>query len=75
MDYLVTLLRGTEGVTGGRIIGAGFGGSVLAVCEKDKVDEIIDSLKTQYKEKFNKEIATYIVNSSDGAKKIEAPIL
>lgn len=75
IDYLVTLIRGTEGVTGGRIIGAGFGGSVLAICEKNKVDEIIDSLKSKYKEKFDKEIATYIVNSSDGAKKIEAPIL
>ncbi|MDK2953682.1 MAG: galactokinase [Kosmotoga sp.] len=75
LDFMVEKLRNLTGVSGCRMIGAGFGGSVLAICEKTAVDSIISELSEVYKKAYNHEPKFYDVLPSDGARKVEKPIL
>ncbi|MDK2954496.1 galactokinase [Kosmotoga arenicorallina S304] len=69
INFIVDTLKEIDGVTGCRMIGGGFGGSVLAICEKAKVGEISKEVKEKYSAAYGKEAKVYIVNSSDGARK------
>ena len=71
-DFIVDTLREMKGVSGARMIGAGFGGSVLALCEKTEEKKIVEVVKTRYKEKFAIDIDCYEVRPSDGAREVEA---
>jgi galactokinase len=48
VDFIVTRLIGTEGVAGARIMGAGFGGSVLALIKKDAFSSTYTAVKKDY---------------------------
>ena len=41
IDYLCDVLNATDGVLGSEIAGAGLGGCVVALVEKEKADKII----------------------------------
>ncbi len=75
IDYLVEEIRKTDKVSGARMIGGGFGGSILLIAESKCLKEIMKDLKLKYKEKYGIDFDYYIVNSSDGAKKIDKPVL
>lgn len=75
LDFIVEKLRNLTGVSGCRMIGAGFGGSVLAICEKAAVSSIISELSKVYKEAYNQEPKFYDILPSDGAKRVEKPII
>ena len=57
------------------MIGGGFGGSILLIAESNYLKEIMRDLKLKYKEKCGIDFDYYIVNSSDGARKIDKPVL
>lgn len=71
IDFIVDTLRELKGVSGSRMIGGGFGGSVLALCEKDELNKVVEVLKTRYLEKFAIVLDAYEVNPSQGAKEVE----
>jgi len=75
IDYLVEEIRKTDKVSGARMIGGGFGGSILLIAESNYLKEIMRDLKLKYKEKCGIDFDYYIVNSSDGARKIDKPVL
>ncbi|MGD9907177.1 MAG: galactokinase [Mesotoga sp.] len=71
-DFIVDTLREIGGVSGARMIGAGFGGSVLALCEKIEMKKIVEVMKIRYKERFGIDLDSYEVRPSDGAREVDA---
>ncbi len=70
IDYIVDLLKCIEHVYGARIMGGGFGGSVLVISEK-VLDEELVWLKGKYMDRFGIELHGYSVGISDGVKEIK----
>lgn len=68
VDLLVDTAQRFEGVYGSRITGGGFGGCTITLVRKDRVDELMEALKTVYKEKFNKECDVFATTASAGAR-------
>ena len=51
IDGLCDLLNATDGVLGSQIIGAGLGGCVMALVEKEKAEHVIEVLNREYYDK------------------------
>jgi len=47
-DELVDIAREVEGVVGARLVGAGLGGCVAVLVRRDRVEELIQAVKTRY---------------------------
>ena len=71
-DFIVNTLKEMKGVSGARMIGAGFGGSVLALCEREEEKKIVEVMKTRYKERFGMDLDSYEVRTSDGAREVDS---
>ena len=70
LDYLVDEMSKIKGVYGGRLMGAGFGGSIISIVEKDKVDDIIEIISKRFLREF-KEAPKFIeCLPSDGTKRV-----
>jgi galactokinase len=72
VDSLLKTLRGL-GITGARLMGAGFGGMILALTDLSQRDQIIEKMKnTFYLKKVRGELDNYIIPcvTSDGAGEI-----
>lgn len=52
IDYLCDLLNGTSGVLGSELVGAGLGGCVIALVEKERSAEIIKVINEKYYDKY-----------------------
>lgn len=65
MDFIVDGLCGIDGIYGARMIGGGFGGSVLAVIERD-VDSAIEKVSEDYSKRFGLGLSVHRVKISDG---------
>ena len=66
LDTLVT--KAMEiGALGARMTGAGFGGCVVAMVPKEKVEDFTGSIKESYHKTYEITPEVYLVNSSDGA--------
>ncbi|MBO5926492.1 MAG: NTP transferase domain-containing protein [Clostridia bacterium] len=68
IDYLCDLLNSTEGVLGSQLVGAGLGGCVVAIVEKEKANAIIDNLNKNYYDKFEYNRSANVYLSSNGSK-------
>ncbi len=66
-DYLVDIVRKNEGVLGARMMGAGFGGCIIALVEKATSQFVIDQTKHAYKQQFGKEPKVYHTAISGGS--------
>ncbi len=75
LDYIVDLLKGQPSVTGCRMIGGGFGGSVLAICEKDEAKPVTEYVKTRYFEKYEMSAEVFLAKPGGGARRVEKPLL
>ncbi len=67
LDTLVEIAAATDGVLGARMTGAGFGGSAIALVEKDKVDALRDAATGPYTEKYGRSPDIFAVEPSEGA--------
>ena len=70
LDTMVEIAWNQEGVIGSRMTGAGFGGCTISIVKKDAVDKFIENVGKEYKERVGLNADFYIVNISDGAKKL-----
>lgn len=66
LDLLVSIASGVQGCFGARLTGAGFGGCIVSLVEKEAVNKFVRELETTYFAKTGKEVETYICNASDG---------
>jgi galactokinase len=69
LDYIVESLRKHPGCFGARMMGGGFGGSVIALLEDKKHD--FSSLIDDYKKVFGLEMQIIPVRSKNGISKVE----
>ncbi len=66
LDFLVDLGKIQNGVKGARLVGAGFGGCVLALVNADLEKEITEKFKEQFYSKFNRQLNIYYPSSGKG---------
>ena len=70
LDTMVEIAWNQEGVIGSRMTGAGFGGCTISIVKKNAVDKFIANVGKEYKERVGLDADFYVVNISDGAKKL-----
>ncbi len=52
IDWLCDMLNETDGVLGSQMLGAGLGGFIAALVEKDKVDSVIQRINREYYDRY-----------------------
>jgi len=70
LDFIVAQLKEFEGCYGARMMGGGFGGSVIALLKEGSSD--FSDIKSAYKSKFNLEMQIIPVESKDGISRINS---
>lgn len=71
IDYLVEIISNVIGDQGGvRMTGGGFGGCIVALVNKDKVDAVKNVVNNNYQNKFGIKADIYICQPSKGANAI-----
>lgn len=68
IDFIISNLKELQLVKGARIMGGGFGGSIICLIEKDSQQKIMSQISTPYYNRFNKELSSFIACASDGLK-------
>jgi len=71
LDCLVDEMSKIKGVYGGRLMGAGFGGSVISIVDKSEIDIIKDIISSKFIKKFNAVPDFIECLFSDGTRKVE----
>ncbi|MBQ8415769.1 MAG: hypothetical protein IJX13_02555 [Clostridia bacterium] len=67
IDYMCDMLNAEDGVLGSELVGAGLGGCVIALVEKEKADRVIESLNVKYYDKYNFSHAAQIYTPAPGS--------
>lgn len=70
LDTLVEAAWKQEGVLGARMTGAGMGGCAIALVNKDKVDDVIEAVGEEYRDRIGYDASFYIAEVGDGARKL-----
>ncbi|HOJ87890.1 MAG TPA: galactokinase [Pseudothermotoga sp.] len=65
-DFIVGFLKGEIGIVGARMVGGGFGGSVLVIAKSGCIEEVFGELEKSYYAKFGKKPTLIRIKSSDG---------
>lgn len=65
-DFIVGFLKDRFGIVGARIVGGGFGGSVLVLARKGSLEGAFQELQEEYSKRFGKPITMMRVSSADG---------
>ena len=71
LDYLVDEMSKIKGVYGGRLMGAGFGGSVISIVKKSKIGIINDIIGGKFLKKFNVSPDFIECLFSDGTRRVK----
>ncbi len=71
LDYLVDEISKIKEVYGGRLMGAGFGGSVISIVKKSKIDSITDIIGGKFFKKFNVSPDFIECLFSDGTRRVK----
>jgi galactokinase len=61
------IFNNTSGVLGSQLVGAGLGGCVIALVEKDKAENIIAELNEKYYDKYNLSRSAAVYSPSCGS--------
>lgn len=69
LDMLVDLAY-KAGAVAARLTGGGFGGSIVALVDKDYADEIAQHVVLEYRRRFDHEAAAHTCTASDGAREL-----
>ena len=70
LDILVESTKKCKGVIGSRMTGAGFGGSIVTLVEKEKSEEITNIIKQQYFQKTGINPNIYVCRTVNGVGEI-----
>jgi galactokinase len=71
LDRLVEMALDVKGVYGARLTGAGFGGCMVALVEKEAVDDLIKTIDANYGSVTGRQASIYICRASAGVSEIE----
>jgi len=75
LDTLVDAARTIPGVYGARLSGGGFGGSIVALIEKDRATAVSEALAAAFASVYGRRISPRVVVPSAGARIILSPRL
>ena len=67
IDSLCDLMNATEGVLGSELSGAGLGGCVLILVEKEKTDAVMDRLNREFYDCLGLPHAAFVCRPSNGS--------
>jgi galactokinase len=67
LDFLAETARALEGVVGVRLMGAGFGGSMIVAARAGAVERVIPALVEPYRQRFGRVVGGFRVAPSRGA--------
>ncbi|MHA3770812.1 galactokinase [Verrucomicrobiota bacterium sgz303538] len=67
LDTLVEIARSLPGVLGARLTGGGFGGSIVALVQADRANEIAEHLGRGYSERSGHPPQAFVCRIADGA--------
>ncbi len=67
IDALCDMLNATEGVLGSELVGAGFGGCVIVLVEKQRANDIIEKLNKEYYDAHGFEHKARVYTPSSGS--------
>jgi galactokinase len=67
LDFLVDEAKGNPSVLGSRMMGGGFGGCTINLVEKTAVQKFVSDLKSNYANRFEREMSPYYVTIENGA--------
>ena len=70
IDALCDLLNETPGVLGSELVGAGLGGCVVALVQKDRAQDVISRIGAEYYDKYAYERSAAVFTSSPGSRAI-----
>ncbi|HNS32606.1 MAG TPA: galactokinase family protein [bacterium] len=70
LDLIVDIARDIKGVKGAKLTGAGLGGSVLILVEKDETEKVIDVLNSKYYRPKGFQESAFVCKSVNGADEI-----
>ena len=66
LDYLANQTKEVGGCLGARMVGAGFGGCLIAVVQKSRTQDFSTLVRQQYRKQFGSEPEIMNVKISDG---------
>ena len=70
LDSLVEAAWKAPGVIGSRMTGAGFGGCTVSIVEDDKIDNFIEIVGKEYRDKTGLTADFYVAKIGDGSRKL-----
>lgn len=70
-DFLVETTKEIPGVLGSRMMGAGFGGCTINFIDSEITDEIIEKVKGDYRQRFNRELKVYLTSIGNGTEEVK----
>ncbi len=70
VDFIVDFLK-REGVAGARMVGGGFGGGVLVLDKRERIEETFKKLEREYERKFSLKPRLIRVQSGEGVRLME----
>ena len=73
LEALVKAANASKGVFGSRMVGAGFGGCVLSVCNSDRATEVATEIRANYATVTGEEPWQHIVEPAKPARVITQP--
>ena len=71
LDAVVEIARTVPGVLGARMMGGGFGGSVLALVRRAALPTLADALATEYPRRAGRQGELYVCQIADGPQSIQ----
>ena len=72
LDFLVDLSKNIPQVVGSRMMGGGFGGCTINLVEEGFVNEFMDLSSKAYKQKFNINLTSILVATSNGVETVNS---
>ncbi len=70
LDTIVGAAINQDSCIGARMTGAGFGGCAIAFVEKEKIEEFIKNVDTEYREKIGYNADFYVTGIGDGTRQL-----
>ena len=66
LDFLVEESKKFESVIGARMMGGGFGGCTINIVSKAGVDTFLSTMKVAFRNRFNHEMNSYVMQVKNG---------
>ena len=69
-DWLVGQVKNNPAVLGARMMGGGFGGCTINIVKEAAINELVEKLSKEYKEKMGLQLSAYISSIENGTEEV-----